>query len=566
MKKNLIYLLASITFTSCNFLDFDESQGKTQEEAYSYMDNVLALGNAAYRSLPIDFGAIGSAALRESATDNSIYTWDNNAVYDIYNNSWSPINLVDDQWENYYTLIADINSFFENYSEEKLERFKWDPNYEDNMKKIKMSFNELTVLRALYYFELVKRYGDIPLLKNTVKLEDVNSIKKTKAQEVFDFIAEECLSVADKLPVDHNTDFFGETGRVTKGAALAIRARALLYAASPLFIGDRDQEKAWEAAAKAANDVIEMNKYSLPNYKDDPLYDANLGNAVLSSPQLIFETRKAAENGGKGVSNYETQNLPIGFANGTNTGNTPTQNLVDAYEMSDGTTFSWENEDHVNRIYFNEDGTPSRDPRLYLTVLCNGMTFMKQKIESFEGGRFGAPITGATKTGYYLKKMMNETISLDPNKLSSKEHHFPNYRYAEVLLNYAEAMNEWKDPDYKDMTCKMSAIEAINIVRKAVDMKPLSSMTQDEFRTKIRNERRVELAFEDHRFWDIRRWKIGNIVQNIYGVKIVKSGDDSYKYSKEQIQTRIWDNKMYLYPIPANETYLNNNLTQNPGW
>lgn len=559
MKKYILFLAVPFIFTGCNFLDFDESQGKTEEEAYSYFDNIQALGNAAYRSLPVDFGAIGKAALRESATDNAMYTWDNNAVYDIYTNAWSPINLVDDQWGNYYSVIYDINSFLENYSEEKLDRFKWDAGYEDNLKKARMSLKEVKVLRALYYFELVKRYGDIPLITKTMTLDEVNSVEKTNAGAVLQFVADECNSVANELPVNHNTDFYGETGRVTKGAALAIRARALLYAASPLFIGERNPEEAWEAAAKAASDVIAMNYYSLPKWDNDPLYDMNLGNAVLKSPQLIFETRQGAS------SKFEQQNLPIGFANGTNTGNTPTQNLVDAYEMSDGTPFSWENAEHVANIYFDSEGKKTRDPRLYLAVLCNGMTFMGQTIESFDGGLYGAPILGTTKTGYYLKKMMNETVSLDPNNPVTKEHHFPLYRYAEVLLNYAEAMNEWKDPEYKDETCTLSAIEALNQVREAAYMKPVETMSKEQFRDKVRNERRVELAFEDHRFWDIRRWKIGNVVEDIYGVDIRKNGK-SYVYTKKNVQKRIWDDKMYLYPIPAKETYLNDNLIQNPGW
>lgn len=559
MKNIYCLLAASLIFTGCNFLDFDESQGKTEEEAYSYFENIQALGNAAYRSLPVDFGAIGGAALRESATDNAVYTWDNNAVYDIYTNAWSPINLVDDQWGNFYSVIYDINSFLENYSEEKLERFKWDSNYEDNLKKARMSLKEVKVLRALYYFELVKRYGDIPLITNTMTLEQVNNVEKTKADAVLQFVADECNAVANDLPVDHNKDFYGETGRVTKGAALAIRARALLYAASPLFIGDKNPDEAWSNAAKAAYDVIAMNHYSLPTWDNDPLYDPNLGNAVLKSPQLIFETRQGAS------SKFEQQNLPIGFANGTNTGNTPTQNLVDAYEMSDGTSFSWDNPDNVANIYFDSEGKKTRDPRLYLAILCNGMTFMGQTIETYEGGRYGSPILGTTKTGYYLKKMMNETVSLDPNNPSEKEHHFPLYRYAEVLLNYAEAMNEWKDPEYKDDKCPLSALEAINQVRDAAYMKHIETMPKEQFREKVRNERRVELAFEDHRFWDIRRWKIGNVVENIYGVNIRKNGK-SYIYTKKQIQSRTWDDKMYLYPIPAKETYLNDNLIQNPGW
>ena len=146
-----------------------------------------------------------------------------------------------------------------------------------------------------------------------------------------------------------------------------------------------------------------------------------------------------------------------------------------------------------------------------------------------------------------------------------KPHHYPGYRYAEILLNYAEALNEYKGPDYVDAVFTISAREALNQVRKAALMPDVVAADQNEFREKVRNERRVELAFEDHRFWDIRRWKIGNVVENIYGVSITKSyGEVTYK--KKKIQTRVWDDKMYFYPIPQKEVFINPNLTQNPGW
>ena len=286
VKKHLLYFMfASMSLSSCNYLDFDESQGIEKEEAYSYFENVTKLASAVYRSLPQDYGVIGNA-LRESATDNAVYTWSNNAVYKIYSNAWSPINLVDDQWSNYYKVIHDANSFLENYKEENLERFKWDKNYEDNIKKARMYLNEVRVLRAFYYFELAKRYGDIPLLKRTYSLDEINNVEKTPFSEVIAFVASECAEVAPLLPLDHS-EFFGETGRVNRGTALALRARALLYAASPLFAGEGDNSSKWEAAAKAAQDVINLNKYSMPNINDDPLYKKEGGNDVLVQPSAI---------------------------------------------------------------------------------------------------------------------------------------------------------------------------------------------------------------------------------------------------------------------------------------
>lgn len=554
MKIIFTIFVAAVSLSGCNYLDFDESEGKTKEEVYSYFDNITRMTSAVYRRVPVDYGVIGGA-LREAATDNAVYTWDNNAVYQIYSDAWSPIRLVDNQWSSFYEVIHDANSFLENYTEEYLERFKWDPNYPDNMAKTRMYINEIKVLRALYHFELAKRYGDIPLVTRTYSLDEINYIEKTSFDKIIEFVVDQIDAVASNLPEDQK-EFYGETGRVTKGAALAIKARALLYAASPLFAGTGDSSAKWQAAAKAAYDVIALNRYSLPNINDDKLYQTEGGNVVLDSPQLIFEFRGSAK------SDFEARNLPIGFE-GANGGNTPTQNLVDDYEMADGVPFDWTNPKHVANIYYDSEGKPTRDPRLYLNVICDGMTYMKTKVEPLEGGKHGLPITGATMTGYYLKKLMNETVSLDPVKPVQKEHHFPTYRYAEILLNYAEAMNEWKGPDAIDANngCPISARDALNQVRTAANMKAIADTDPGEFSKKVRKERRIELAFEDHRFWDIRRWKMGSVVENIYGINKVNG-----IYQKRVIQNRVWRDKMYLYPIPQNEIYANMNLTQNPGW
>ena len=207
----------------------------------------------------------------------------------------------------------------------------------------------------------------------------------------------------------------GETGRVTRGMVRALKSRALLYAASKLHNPEGDKSK-WEKAATAAYDIIKENWYSLPNIEDDPLYDVRGGHDVLKSKQLIFVKR----NGN--TSSFEGYNLPIGFEGG-NSGNTPTQNLVDAFEMADGTPFDWNNPEHVQNMYMDAEGQKTRDPRLYTTILYNGSVFMKNAIETFIGGKNAYPIEGASLTGYYLRKYMNETVSLSPAKPISQPHH-----------------------------------------------------------------------------------------------------------------------------------------------
>lgn len=349
-------------------------------------------------------------------------------------------------------------------------------------------------------------------MTRTYTQEEINSIEKTPFVEVIDYIAKECSEIALELPADQS-EVRNETGRVTKGAALALKSRALLYAASALHNPDNDLTR-WEAAAKAAYEVIAMGKYQLPKITADELYSDKGGHEVLKSKQLIFERRATGK-----TNDFESRNEPMGYESAEG-GNTPTQNLVDAYELKDGTPFSWDNPVHVSNIYYDAEGKQTRDPRLYLNILTNGATWLKQTVETFEGGK-NKILDGSTKTGYYLRKYMNPSVSLDPDKPNKLEHHYILFRYAEILLNYAEAMNEWKGPDAMAEGCPLTAREALNQVRNSADMKAVTA-TGTEFTEKVRNERRIELAFEGHRFYDIRRWKIAGTdeVRNIYGVKL----------------------------------------------
>lgn len=538
-------LCAGSILASCDFLAFDESTGKTHDEVYSTFENQKSVVADVYSYLPQDFGVMDNA-LREAATDNAVYVWNTSSVYKIYDNKWAATNTVDDVWGNMYKGIRAANSFLENYDEELLRRLSLNENYKEEMEKYRMYPYEVRALRAFYYFELAKRYGDVPLVRRTLDVDEVNTLTRTPFMEIIDFIDAECSEVARELPVDQH-DFFEETGRVTKGMALALRSRALLYAASPLHNPSGDKEL-WRKAAVAAHDVIAMNVYSLPKIDNDPLYNRDGANTVLSSPQLIFERRNGDSN------SFEKNNLPIGFE-GAQSGNTPTQNLVDAYEMANGEPFSWDNPEHAAAPYEN------RDPRFYKTIVYHGSEIMGETVDVSEGGKNGLPQEGATETGYYLRKYINETISLDPNNTTSKAHHFIIFRYAEILLNYAEAATELVGPDAVPEGCTLTAREALNQVRTAAGM-PGVEDAGDAFMTRVRNERRVELAFEDHRFWDIRRWKTGDVVKDVYGVKVSSTGE----YTRYLVRNRIWEDKMYLYPISKSEINKNPGLGQNPGW
>lgn len=549
-KKYITIITLSLAIIACDYLDFDESIGKTKEEAYGYFSELERQVTHIYAQMSPDWGVLGGA-LMESATDNSIYTWKNSQVYDIYNNTWSAINMVDNKWSSYYSAIRSANIFLENFTLEGLERFKNNASYPEDIKKAELHPYEVRFLRAFFYFELAKRYGDIPLLTRSYELEEINSVTQSPFNEIIEFVSNECDSVSPYLPVSHRA-LLNETGRATKGAAMALKSRALLYAASPLHNPDNNLD-IWKKAAQAAYELITASTEGGWYYLDPNINLFSNGNNMLTARELIFERRHGNS------SSFESNNLPIGLFD-AKSGNTPTQNLVDAFEMRDGTPFNWDNPAHAANPYLN------RDPRLTKVAVLNNSSISGELIETYVGGKNGQPINGATLSGYYLRKYIDESVSLNPISPSQRPHHFVLFRYAEIFLNYSEALNEVYGPDYTDEKFTLSAREALNNIRSYAGMPHITGdNTKEVFRKRIWNERRVELAFEDHRFWDIRRWKIGDVVKDIYGMRIERYGSN-FEYNRELIQTRIWDDKMYLYPIPQTEIYINNNLIQNEGW
>ncbi|MDC1106747.1 RagB/SusD family nutrient uptake outer membrane protein [Prolixibacteraceae bacterium] len=564
--KALVILFACFNFVACeSFLDIDESTGKDKETAYSYFKSLNSLTGYVYSGLNSDFGDVGGA-LRESATDNALYTDPKGKAYDIYNDLWSPTNRIDDVWKKYYGFIRSANSFLENFNLERVERFKYADDYESIwLPKAKMYPNEVRILRSYYYFELIKRYGEVPLLTRTYGIEEVNTVKKSTFDEVVKFIVDECNEVSPLLPISHDliTDnpdgFFGETGRVTRGTAMALKARTLLYAASKLHNPSNNKDK-WRAAAKASLDLINTGWYSLQGEAADPLFN-KLDNQVLTSKQLIFERRNSKSN------SFEKTNLPYNLEGVSSGGkNVPSQNLVDIYEFNDGTPFNWANATHKDQPYFDATGKKLRDPRLYRNVKCNGsdVYYNKKnfKLNTVENGTHYTTLLGLLNSGYYMNRYIDKNVNLVTGVTQSYNHHYVLFRYAEVLLNYAEAAYEvFGSATATDGELTLSASDALKQVRDAAGM-PMPAVVDLAF---IRDERRRELAFEDHRFWDLRRWMMGEKVKEIYGVKITQEGDKII-YTPVKLQDRIWDDKMYLYPISLNENAINPNLTQNEGW
>lgn len=531
-------------------------------ESYTYTGYRLS---SIYSVLRSGFNVV-DGAMMASASDEAEHTLETSNVQMFNIGSWNPYSNPDVAWVEYYIGIRRVNQFLVSVDNINLDLYKFDPSpaqqavYTSRLAEIKRWKYEARFLRAFFYFELVKRYGGVPLLTSAGSIiDDYGSITRNTLTECLQFITDECDSTASILPVTYAA---ADLGRATKGAALALKSRALLYAASDLFntpslatgyahpelislTGDRQVR--WQAAADAAKSVIDL---AGTGYQLSTSYSGLFGTATFSNAEVIFCRRNDATN------SFEIANYPIGFYLGQS-GTTPSQNLVDAYEMTNGKLITEQDSE-----YDPQDPYINRDPRLAMTILTNNSMFKGRRIESWQGGLDGKPIANATKTGYYLKKYLNADINLITNTTSV--HSWIFFRLAEIYLNYAEALNECQ-PGHEDIELYVNKVRQ----RSGVSMPALTTgLTQSEMRDKIRHERRIEFAFEDHRLWDLRRWMLASthLATPLKGMHITKNTDGTFNYEVIDVENRVFQSKMYLYPIPQNEILIAGGLIQNPSW
>lgn len=547
-----IVLSLSLSLTGCDFMDCDESSDYTQEDIWSSYGRTKQMVTHLYGCLPSDFGRVNGAML-DAATDDAVHVYESNSIQRILDGTWSANSLVDDVWGDMYEAIRSANRYLADTKGLDFKEWENSDEYETVMQEFTNSAYEVRFLRAFFYFELIKRYQNVPLIKDVLTPKEANNVSPSSYVEVANFIMDECTDIAKQLPVNYNGFINKETGRITKGTALALKSRVALYVASPL-INTSNNLEAWKTAAKAAYELI--GNVGTLGYKFDK-YES-LFTADNNKNTEVILCRPVGETG-----EFERNNFPMGVEGGK-TSTCPTQNLMEAYETNKGEAFDWENPSLRNDPYSN------RDPRMKKTIVINNSVWPKAAVEIWEGGKNGLPLRNATVTGYYLKKYLNPDINFAAGSTVTKKHHnYILFRYAEVLLNYAEAMvNAFGDPDYKDSELPLSACEAVNMVRArtGVQMPGFpTGMGAKAFETRLRNERRVELAFEGHRFWDMRRWKALDQMNKVYSLKIEKNGEE-FIYTKYLYATRNFQEKMNFYPIPNTELFINSNLKQNTGW
>lgn len=429
--------------------------------------------------------------------------------------------------------------------------------------------SEARFLRAYFYFELVKRYGGVPLLGNNVYTSTNNLLlSRNTFADCIKYIVNECDAIKDSLITVQDYIPSQDNYRVTKGAALALKARVLLYAASPLFNDPNGANTnpytgytsydptRWAQAAQAAKDVINLNSYSLfPSFKD--LFTTQ---NISGNNELIF----IRTNGTPGTS-VEGNDAPIGYGSAIGGGIvSPTQDLVNAFPMINGKSIT-----DVTSGYDPANPYRDRDPRFYATILFNGATWLGTSLQTYNGGA-SRPLNGQTETqtGYYLNKFMSPLDSTS-SKFVNHYQDWVIFRYAEILLDYAEAQNEVGGPT-PDVLSQIYALRARAGIPAGTDGTYGLGVISDKatMRAAIQNERRIEMAFEEQRYFDIRRWKMAETVMNQprMGVSINNSnGNLTYNYVPV-LTTKFVAPKMYLYPIPYAQVVEDPNLKQNPGW
>lgn len=558
MKRiNILFTIVLSALTSCSFLDFDETSGlKSKEDMYKYYNSVEQMLTNVYSYMPDN---LATSTMRDCGCDDA-EQGNTASVYQSFNNgTWSSVNPVDDSWSLYKGIRA-ANSFIAEVATVDLSRYEHNASYENWMKKLSFFPYEARLLRANYFFELARRYGDIAMPLEVLDAEQANSIGKTSFEDAVKFIVEECDTCAMHLPQTYVGQPDNQVGRMTSGFAKALKCKTLLYAASPLHNPSADPAL-WKDAAMAALDMIDDGFYSL-----DP---ADCANNMISPEVVMMVIGDASRT-------FEQNNFPVRFTEGTRTGATavfPSQNLVDAFETVSGyavtlTDDGWKSDDPA---FDPSEPYSGRDPRFYRTVLADGMAFKGSVIETFEGGQDDAEVTaGGTPTGYFLRRYIQESTSFTPGSTVTNKHHWIVYRYAETLLSYAESMaNAFpEDMNHTDSEFPYSALWALNQVRANAGMPQVPYCEYEEFMQRLRNEWRVEFAFEDHRFWDVRRWKIaGDTQRELSGVKILMNEEGEKSYYRQVYETRTWTDRMYFYPIPQAELHKNGNLyPQNIGW
>ena len=586
IKKILFVILLITPSCSQDFLNRDPLDQFGEETVWTDLALMETFVNNIYWNLYHGFdGKIGMSMLCDESVrasdrgaSNVVKSMINPGNYDVY----TQVGQRKLCWDHLFLYVRACNIFFENSR---------DRTYPD-MELLTRLTGEVHFLRAFIYYFLAVQYGGVPVIDKVFALNDDFFVPRDPLEKVIKFVVDDCDAATALLKT---TNIAENRGRATKGAALALKARMLLWAASelannsswatgysnPEYIaytsGNRTDR--WQAAKDAAKAVMDLGIYNLHKANPSPDDDivANLDETYLLKETVedIFvryflpkttDTEVYAPGLQYGSGGYHCQGS-----------NNPSQTAVDFYEMNDGSKFDWNNPEHKAAPYKN------REPRFYSNILYDGAQWRSRPDDLFlldplgilqtgyymnaDGTRRGGLDTrsapspsedwNCTYSGYYQKKHIDPSVACWFNHQDLPWRHF---RYAEILLIYAEACNALGED--------AEAVKTINIIRNRAGLPGINS-TGTQLRDDIRHERTVELMFEAHRYWDIRRWMIAPVAISGYAqsVEIIYpygGGAPTFTPINLADRQRIWLDRAYFMPIQTNEMNRNRMLVQNP--
>jgi hypothetical protein len=604
MKR--IIIIIAIILASCNdYLDItpDDATTKTLEDIFAdktYAERYLA---TSYAYLPCETDFNDNDALNPfvGASDEMNITWTYTLSNKINTGSWNP-RVVEEggvaMWQRFWIPIRQLNVFLENIGSTPMDNAERD-----------LWIGEAHFLRAFFHFLLLRNHGPIPIVDLSIAVDgDLISFERAPFDECVQFIVDDCdKAINSNIPIKYlnadNSVITSKYGRATKVAATALKSRVLLYAASDLFNGNPDyvdfanhdgtklfsgkDETKWQKAADAAKACIDLAE----NSGQYGLYysassDPRNNYAEIFRVNWNKEVLYARNRGSDADDNWHHEMCLSPNGMGGWSGLCPTQEIVDAYQMADGST---------PILGYNPDGSPiinsasgykengfstiegkyhpdntsymyvNREPRFYASINFSGQQWRWRRIEFYHTGRDGNSSGGPdyTSTGYLMRKTSDEGVDL-PTRTGLTKETWIYFRLGEIYLNYAEALNEARGP-------VADVHKYVNLIRHRAGLPNLeSSLTKEGMRERIRHERRIELAFETHRYFDCRRWKISEEVdnKNFYRLSINQGNSltDQAFFRREFMEKRIFEKKHYLWPIPDSDIQKLKYLKQSPFW
>lgn len=567
-------LLIALTLFSCNYMDEFPYDWAQPEDVFSMETNYERPINQAYSYLKGGFNRIGGSFL-DAATDDGMSTISNSSIHRLSRGYQTANSPVESCWDASYQGIRQALFVQKSLSEIDLVL---NNKTDEDVQAIKNTYSgEMYALRAWYEFDLLRHYGGYPIVNKYYNLGDpeLNEITRNSFEECVNniiMLADSAAKYLDVQPVGGAPGF----GRMTKGAALAIKAKTLVFAGSPLFnqpgngnpilgyVGssDIDVRARWEAAAATCVEIMDLKR---PN--GTPMYSlvANYTNLFINSPNNEYILFVGASKSNA----LENRQYPPSLSRNSGGGTVPTQEFVDSFTKSDGTDYVRGN---LATQYTN------RDARLAAVVGFHKGQYGARGVINTHVGE-GATIDGlnitsdrSTNTGYYLKKFLDFNVNFSVGSPATAFHLFPLIRLGDIILLYAEAMNEAYGPDGDPHGYNKTARAAVMEIRFRGGFKSVDRYLDDvvdvaTMREKIKQERRIELAFEEQRYFDVRRWMDGTELDKpVTGIRIERSGGvDSESYFTVDA-LRKFESRMYFHPIPSLETRVSPQITQNPGW